>query len=261
MKILMVLLFSIMVYPCFGQISNASEIANQMISAGLEDKDSQEAKKDESNYYLLLGEKDFYFKNYKESWKSIKKSIKLYPNNKNALILAGDLYYETDKANKALKFYNQAASIGELDPALLYKIGVTNLEHGNYLEAIENFTKAINTIPNNPEYHLGRANAKYQAKMYGSAIEDFDSALSFDPGLQEAYRNKGYCYTQTGNFQLALENLSKAIEINPNDGLAFLQRGLTYIRAYNNSKACEDLTIAVNLGEPGAQKYYKDTCK
>lgn len=216
--------------------------------------------KAESYYYVLKAENQLYFKQYKDAYKLIKKALKLDENNREALVLAGDILQAQGKSSKALQYYNRAKDLGLENPNLLYKIALTNMQYGNYPEAIESLGRAIALDPENPELYESRANAKYEMKLFSEAINDYNKVLEFTPSNAKALARKGFSYTQLGNYQQALEFLNRSITINPESGEALYQRGITYIKAYNKGKGCDDLRTAKQKGYEQAAAAIKENC-
>lgn len=238
------------------QTGSLQELAKDNLEAGITGGDQAE-----SNYYVLKAENQLYFKQYKDAYKLAKKALKLDDNNRDALVLAGDILYAMDKSSKALSYYNKAMAMGIEDPRLLYKIANTNLQYGNYTEAIETLGKAIMLEPENQDLYMLRGQAKMALQLYSEALRDYDKVLEIDPGMARAYANRGFCLMQLGNYQKALENLNKALTITPNDAEMLYQRGLTYIKAYNIGKGCDDLRSAKARGYEPAEKAIKENCQ
>ncbi len=93
--------------------------------------------------------------------------------------------------------------------------------------------------------------AEYEAGNYDKAIEHFTKAIESDPENVDAYYNRGICYTEGGRlhhydklptqtyieagledeeeaFQNAIANFNKALELNPNYALAYFGKGNAY---------------------------------
>ncbi len=61
-----------------------------------------------------------------------------------------------------------------------------------YNEALEQFTKAIEEEPSNPEYYVKRAACHAKLKNHTDALADANNALQIDPKNPRAYLRKGW---------------------------------------------------------------------
>jgi len=104
----------------------------------------------------------------------------------------GRAYAESGLHNAAIRYFSCAI---ELDPGLMFAFiyrGVSYLDRRNYGKAIEDFTQAINS---NPEE-------------------------SRNPKESSVFSLRGLAYKESGDFEKAKADLSKALELNPGDEMA-----------------------------------------
>lgn len=72
-------------------------------------------------------------------------------------------------------------SLGSLLSRNLKRIIALCLAEKNYLLAIEQYGKAIDSNPLSAVYHANRAFAHIRMETYGSAVEDAAQAIALDP--------------------------------------------------------------------------------
>ena len=77
--------------------------------------------------------------------------------------------------------------------------GLSNLELGNYNEAIDDYTKAIKLKPDYAEAFYSRGNSKAKLKDYNGAISDYTKAIEFNPDYLDAYLNRANSKKTLGN--------------------------------------------------------------
>ncbi len=100
--------------------------------------------------------------------------------------------------------------------------------NGNYDEAINEYTKAIEISPNSATAYSWRGFCYYNKTQYDFAIDDFTSAINLkDTSLDQDYNLRGLSYSAKGDYYSAISDFTKAIEINPNP-LIYNNRGLAY---------------------------------
>lgn len=134
-----------------------------------------------------------------------------------------------------------------------------NVYLGYYTKAIEEYSEAINSDPNNAELYYNRGIAKENMGDYEGAIKDYSMATNLKPDLYDAYYNRGYCKTELKDYEGAIQDFSKTISLNPNDEEAYYSRGMAKIKI--KQCGCEDLIKSNELGYIDASKYVNKYCK
>ena len=86
------------------------------------------------------------------------------------------------------------------------------------------------------------------------AINDFSKAIQLNPDYAESYTNRGGVYVQLDDFVQARYDFTKAIEINPKMSQAYNNRAIVFYQLKQYTKAWEDLQKTKQLGyavDPG----------
>lgn len=122
---------------------------------------------------------------------------------------------------------------------------------GNYDQAVELYTQAINLNPNNPIYYCNRAAAYSSLSLHDKAIKDAKKALEIDPKYAKAYSRLGFSLYSTGEAQAALEAYSNGLKIEGNNPSAAMQKGYETAK----KKVTEDLdsVVPTQIDEPSSQ--------
>lgn len=88
-----------------------------------------------------------------------------------------------------------------------------------------------------------------QRGEYQEAIEFFTKAIELDPKNALAYALRAISYIGlANNYDQAIQDFTKAIELDPNHAYAYYDRGLTYLHLGKLDKARSDLTTARKMG-------------
>jgi tetratricopeptide (TPR) repeat protein len=93
-----------------------------------------------------------------------------------------------------------------------------------------------------------------QGKKYSSvenvdqAIDNYSKAINSNPKLAKAYNNRGIAYIWKKQYDLAIADFSKAIEFDPQNGKAYNNRAIVYAYQGETDKARQDLQKAQSLG-------------
>jgi tetratricopeptide (TPR) repeat protein len=150
------------------------------------------------------------------------------------------------------------------------KTGVKFYRNGDFDSAIDNFSKAIESDPENPQFYNNLASAYIKASalqkneeiskkhhLLDLAIENFIKANKLDPNSSEQYSNLGNAYSRKGSLDLAIENYTIAIKLNPTIASTFNLRGLAFKAKGKLGVAIDDFTAAKKLN-PQNKGYSKN---
>ncbi len=83
---------------------------------------------------------------------------------------------------------------------------------GNFTEAIDGYSKALELDPQNEKALKARAVCLEKADKKAEAIEDYKKAIVFDPKNKELYYNAGRLHAELAQYSEADELLRKALE-------------------------------------------------
>src|SRR5262245_25679155 len=84
---------------------------------------------------------------------------------------------------------------------------------------IADYSKAIESDPNNATAYLGRGTAHLTTFDLDSAMADFTKAIELNPNDASAYINRSSAHYEKAEFDCAIADLNKALEINPKSAL------------------------------------------
>ena len=127
-------------------------------------------------------------------------------------------------------------------------IGFKQYFKGEYDDAIESYSKAIELTPNNVNGYLGRGLAYEEKDQYIKAIEDYGKVISLEPNNASLYTGRGHVYEEIGQYDKAIDDYKRAIALNPNDAQPYYYRGLAYEMKGNTVSAISDFQKACDLG-------------
>lgn len=114
---------------------------------------------------------------------SLEREVEKNPNNLQAWLELGNLYFDTNKYGDAIQAYSKYLNLNPNNPDVWTDMGVMYRRNGN---------------PND-------------------AVSSFDRAIELDPQHEQARFNKGIVlYYDLGNREAAMQTWQELIKINPN---------------------------------------------
>lgn len=124
---------------------------------------------------------------------------------------------------------------------------------GNFVKAIELYTRAIKQNPQNFAAVLNRGvlwerlpvkNSRERQKNRRNAEQDYLRATQINPYSAEAYNNLGALYIDTGRYLDAVYQLNDALNLQPKYFTARMNRAIAYYRLGNVQAALTDFNRA-----------------
>ena len=132
--------------------------------------------------------------------------------------------------------------------------GYNHYKDNRLKEALQEFSLAIETQPQNAEAYFWRARTFIRMEQYDNAMADLKMVVNLKPGYSPAYDNLGWLFMRRNDYDESLVNLDKSIELKPDNGWAHYMRGRVYFNKGDFQKALENAETACKLG-------YEDGCR
>ncbi|WP_036097041.1 tetratricopeptide repeat protein [Leptospira weilii] len=155
----------------------------------------------------------------------------------------------------------QKKTEGPVSPNLNpFQQGNSKFKNGEFLEAIEFYSRDLDVNPDNPTSLNNRGLAKSKSGNTTGAISDYDQAIEKRENYTIAFNNRGCAKMKTSDYQGAIEDFSSAIRRDPTYANALNNRALTNWAMKERQNACEDWKKAENLGHVEAGKSFAQFC-
>jgi tetratricopeptide (TPR) repeat protein len=99
----------------------------------------------------------------------------------------------------------------------------------------------------NYEQYVSAGDQYMSSHQANEAIEQYSKALETDPEPASIYYKRGMAYRSLGMLDEALQDFNRTIEIEPDDAYAYHARSLVYSLLGEDKLATEDMTTALNI--------------
>ncbi len=118
---------------------------------------------------------------------------------------------------KASEFYVEAINSGDNVAEAYCNLGIIELDRGNTMGALENFTQSLKNDPRHVEAHYNLANLYYDAGDFPLARLHYEAATQIEPNFSLVYYNLALVYHRLNNVQAATQSLNRYKELEPSD--------------------------------------------
>lgn len=153
----------------------------------------------------------------------LSEAIKIHPNYKNAHLILGNVNYYLKNYEKSVQYYQNALAIDPNYQEAQKNMGVALRDAGRfYGEEKQELNTAIGYLKrsyaiNPKDYETNRLMGICYGILgdHNSAIQFFREAAVILPNEVQSYVNLGTAYQNAGNQELANENYQKALQIDP----------------------------------------------
>ena len=195
----------------------------------------------------LLGIILFQKKDYHQSIKFTKESLKINPNQADICNNLAVAYIEIKQFNDAIKFLEESIKINPKFIQAYNNLGIVFKELKKYDNAINCWKKMIIIDSNNPQAYNNIGNIYLETQSQKKAIQYYETAVRIDKGFYIAYYNLGNTFQKLNYFEKSIENFGLAIKYNKNYAEAYFNRGNSYRNINKLELALEDYLYAYKI--------------
>lgn len=141
------------------------------------------------------------------------------PNNFEAQMKAGDLFYQIRRYDQALEHYTRAHQIRPKDFTALASLGNANFDRAQYEEAARWYEQALALRPEdvNVRTDLGLTYYLRMPRDLDRAIAVYRDSLQRDPRHEQTLQNLVTALIDKGDWAAAADYLKRLEAVNPNN--------------------------------------------
>ena len=201
---------------------------------------------------------------YEQAMQLYSRLIKKDPQNAAAYANRGLLWERLPVKNAKERAKNRAYAeqdyIRSLEinplPQTFNNLGGLYIDMGRNMDAINQFSDALDLEPNYFTARINRAIAEYRMGLTEAALSDFNQASFIKQEDASLFLNRGLVYFDLGQYEQAIEDFSHLIALEPQNARAYLERARALSKFGYPADAYADLEQAVALKPSYALAYY-----
>ena len=203
--------------------------------------------------FFVLGEVYYEKQRFQAAVRNINTAIKIHPDYSEAYFLLGRIYRRTGQFDLAVKAFIKCTQLKPQQASYLEMLGISLFENKEFNKAEKIFSKSLIIDNNNPYvfFTLGNIYALAYNKAE-QAIDYYKKALALDPDIPNGYLNLGNSYALLNKLDDALISYKRQISNNPKSVLALTNLGRLY-QVMGNVKLGKKYLMQAIKADPKAQ--------
>lgn len=164
------------------------------------------------------------------------------PNNLSALSGQADNYAQQGFYSKARVLYDRFfKEEPQADPLYRARYANTFLKQRNFSQAFQNITLALADEPENPDFWLLSAKARYGLSATEEALADLNTAILLAPARKDLLAQKALWLYREKSFKDSLQIAQQILESDPQNSLALFIKALNEYRLGKTTSAQKQL--------------------
>ncbi|WP_345026463.1 tetratricopeptide repeat protein [Ravibacter arvi] len=195
--------------------------------------------KDSTRFYLVRGNL-MVDKNQKgAAYADFDKAILLDPENVEALVNRGAMFFEDGKTKEAGDDFARALALNPAQKEALNNRGLVLLKEGNPGEALGYFEKVLIRTPDDGYALNNKGEALLLLGKRDEALKALSRSLEFKPDNAYALKNMGLYYFSGKDYENAARFLDKAVSLEQNVPGLYGLAGKCHFLLNNSARACQ----------------------
>ena len=159
----------------------------------------------------------------------------------------GNVYFEQQKFEDAIKEYMIAIKLKPDSPEAHNSLGLVYFEQQRFEDAIKEYMIAIKLKPDSIEAHNNLGLVYFEQQRFEDAIKEYMIVIKLKPNFPAAYYNIGNVYSTLGKFDEAIKEYMIALRLKADYAEAHHNLGVTYLKKGLSQKAEEEFKTALQL--------------
>ncbi len=140
-----------------------------------------------------------------------------------------DDFMRSHRARASFKQNLEAATLNPADASAHYNLGLLYQQRGEFHDAADSFTRAIEIDPREVDAHYQLGRIMREQGRYSDAVRHFEKVVQLEPAhsQHEVWREIAQVYYSAGQYHDALEMIEQFLDKRPSDAQGRYWRGMT----------------------------------
>lgn len=191
--------------------------------------------KDSDKCLFSLANAYYRNKNLLEAQKYIGAAININPDNEDCEILSGKILFDENKLEESKEIFDKFGNHSN-NPEVLNYQGLFAMEEMDFIDAIKDFSKAVNLNKSNPVYLFNLANAYFLNGWKEEAVQAYKKAICLAPENLDYRYSLAYLYYKYQEYEKAQKEIDFILE---NDGKYYSAQVIKALLLYQKKNYLE----------------------
>jgi tetratricopeptide (TPR) repeat protein len=197
--------------------------------------------------HFELGIVDMLALQYKDADQNLAQSLKIEPNDWQALNAGASCCIGLHELSRALKNINGALRIEPKNTVNYAVLERYYASSANFDGIFDDLNQRLKASPKNASICIAQANAYARVKDSAKELDALSRAQALDPKCLDAVTGMARIYQETFQINKAVAQFTKAISLAPENGESYRDRATCYFALKEYAKALADLSRALEL--------------
>jgi len=139
-------------------------------------------------------------------------------------IARAECFRKTGETRKALNDVERFMALYPENKEAIRLAGKLEIESGDNIKALEYFSRNVELHPNDAECYVDRANSYFSSKSWRWAINDYSMSLDLNPANSDVWLNKGISLLSSGNVGDACFDFKMAYSLGNQRAAPYISR-------------------------------------
>ena len=171
------------------KFSEAEQVCNQIIN-----------KNENSDAFHILASIKIYKKEFNESIRLVKKSLKINSSNPGYHVTLGCAYSASNKYEESVRAFKDAIKINDKIAQVHFYLGEAYRKLKKYNNAISSFYKTLELSPDHIGSYMLLGIVYQEKKQFDLSVKSFKTCIDIMPDYAEAHINLGLVYLLVGDY-------------------------------------------------------------
>jgi superkiller protein 3 len=174
-----------------------------------------------------------------EAVRAYHRALTIDPESIKANLNLAITYLQMNEAQSAVTFAEKAVKLEPGNGSARANLGAAYEKVGRNVDAIEQYTAAMELIEHTPPLMMNLINVLAEEKRYQEAVNTGESLVKVEPSAN-AYERLGWCYFRLSQFDKSIASYREAVRIEPEHWQSHNGIGVNAINTWLLSKQRDD---------------------
>lgn len=164
---------------------------------------------------LWLAARSTHAGNFLKALQVLNQILATQPDQFEALVLRGEVYYRTRKLRLARRDLEKAEKLAPDHGSVQVYLGLVTSQEGDIRRSERHFARAVESLPSDVSVLWLHADSLYRLGRFEEAAPTFRRLIELQPREASLWCDLAYCHYHDGDLPAALDAFTQAVQLAP----------------------------------------------